>query len=172
MLRSGDFCVHDNNDNTDHFTPMHAHRVTTKYIHIHVHVCIVIQDCNNMIHVHASCYYWCWCSMFGDLIIPVDSLSISLGMGLSITLKVGVEQLRWLAVGGRSSAVRAPAAKAGDPGSIPGGFFFSSWLTNVDGMKDLWCSSTDWLLSTQIRTGRRIYGALVQFGCYQHRCEW
>ena len=27
--------------------------------------------------------------------------------------------------------------------------FSSSWLTNVDGMKDLWCSSTVWLLSTQ-----------------------
>ena len=30
------------------------------------------------------------------------------------------------------------------------GFFFSpSLLTNVDEMKDLWCSSTVWLLSTQ-----------------------
>ena len=29
-------------------------------------------------------------------------------------------------------------------------FFFSSWLTNVDGMKDMWCSSTVRLLSTQI----------------------
>ena len=30
-------------------------------------------------------------------------------------------------------------------GSIPSGcpdFFSFSWLTNVDGMKDLWCSST------------------------------
>ena len=37
-------------------------------------------------------------------------------------------------------------------GSIPGGysgFFSSSWLTNVDGMKDLWCSSRVQLLSTQ-----------------------
>ena len=34
--------------------------------------------------------------MLDDLIIPVNSLSISLGMGLSITLKAGVEQLRWL----------------------------------------------------------------------------
>ena len=30
------------------------------------------------------------------------------------------------------------------------GFFSSSWLTNVDGMKDLCCSSTVRLLSTQI----------------------
>ena len=76
-----------------------------------------------------------------------------------------------LHVGGRSSVVRAPVAKAGDPASIPGGclgFFYSSWLTNVDGMKDPWCSSTVWLLSTQIRMGRRIYGALVQFGCHEH----
>ena len=39
---------------------------------------------------------------------------------------------------------------------LPWVFFFvflslpCSWLTNVDGMKDLWCSSTVWLLSTQI----------------------
>ena len=43
-----------------------------------------------------SCYYWCWCSMLGDSIIPADSLSTSLGIGLSITLKAGVELLRWL----------------------------------------------------------------------------
>ena len=35
------------------------------------------------------------------------------------------------------------------PSGCPG-FFSSSWLTNVDGMKDLWCSSTVRLLSTQI----------------------
>ena len=38
-------------------------------------------------------------------------------------------------------------------GSIPGGyrgfFHFQLAYTNVDGMKDLWCSSTVWLLSTQ-----------------------
>ena len=34
--------------------------------------------------------------MLGVLIIPVDSLSISLGMGLSIILKVGVKLPRWL----------------------------------------------------------------------------
>ena len=33
------------------------------------------------------------------------------------------------------------------------GFFSSSWLTTVDGMKDLWCSSTVRLLSTQIQMG-------------------
>ena len=42
-----------------------------------------------------------------------------------------------------------------------------SWLTNVDGMKDLWCSTTAQLLSTN----GKIYGALVQFGCYQHSYE-
>ena len=51
-------------------------------------------------------------------------------------------------------------------------FFFSNWLTNVDGMKNLWCSSTVQLLSAQIWMGWRIYDALVQFGCYQHRHEW
>ena len=69
-----------------------------------------------------------------------------LGMWLSITLKAEVEQLRWLlGGGGHSSVVRATMAKAGDLGWIPGSclvFFFSSWLTNVEGMKDLWCCST------------------------------
>ena len=32
--------------------------------------------------------YWCWCSVLGDLSIPAGSLSICLGIGLSITLKV------------------------------------------------------------------------------------
>ena len=72
--------------------------------------------------------------MLGDLIILIDSLSISLGM-----------EIAWVAVGNHSSVVRAPAAKAGGPR-----FFSSSWLTNVDGMKDLWCSGTARLLSTQI----------------------
>ena len=45
-----------------------------------------------------TCYYWCRCSMLGDLIILVDSMSITLGMGLSITLNTGVELPRtwWL----------------------------------------------------------------------------
>ena len=34
--------------------------------------------------------------VLGDLIIPVDSSSTSLGIELSITLKAGVELLRWL----------------------------------------------------------------------------
>ena len=50
--------------------------------------------------------------------------------------------------------VRAPAAQAGGPGFdpqwLPRIFFLSAGLLiMVDGMKDL-----------------------VQFGCYQHRCEW
>ena len=71
---------------------------------------------------------------------------------------------------------RAPAAKAGGPGFdsqwLPWIFLSSSWLTNVDGMKDLWCSSAVRLLSTQIAMNERIYGALIPFGCYQHRYEW
>ena len=58
--------------------------------------------------------------MLGDLIIPVDSLSISLGMGLSITLKAGVKLP--VAVGSHSSVVRAPAVKAGGP------WFNTQWL--------------------------------------------
>ena len=49
-------------------------------------------------------------------------------------------------------------------GSIPSGcptwvfcccFFFLGWLTNVDGMKDLWCS-----IVATVRS------------CYQHKYEW
>ena len=47
-----------------------------------------------LLQILCTCHSWC--SVLGDLIIPIDSLSISLGMGLSVTLKAGVEQLRWL----------------------------------------------------------------------------
>ena len=46
--------------------------------------------------------------------------------------------LAWVAVGSHSSVVIAPVAKAGGPG-----FSSAGWLTNVDGMKDLWCINTD-----------------------------
>ena len=50
--------------------------------------------------------------------------------------------------------VRAPATQAGGPGFdpqwLPGFFLFQLAYTNVNGMKDLWCSSTVRLLSTQI----------------------
>ena len=100
-----------------------------------------------------SCYYWCWCSVLGDLIILADSSSTSLGIGLSITFKAGVELLRWLwgAVAQWSEHLQLKQEALGSiPGGYPGFFFTSSWLTNVDGMKDLWCSSTVRLLSTQI----------------------
>ena len=64
--------------------------------------------------------------------------------------------------------VRASAAKAEGLGSIPSGFpgFFisSSWLSNVYGIKTLWCSSTVQLLSTQ----KCEWGEGL-FGCFQHR---
>ena len=100
------------------------------------------------------CFYWCWCSVLGGLIIPADFLSTNLVIGLSITFKPGELMLRWLwgAVGKWSEHLQL---KQEAMGSIPSGccpVFFSSfsWLTNVDEMKDLWCSSTVWLLSTQI----------------------
>ena len=72
------------------------------------------------------------------MIIPVDSLSISVGTGLSITLKAGVELPAWVAVGSRSSVVIALAAKQRVRFLMAAlGCFSSSWLTNVDGMKDL-----------------------------------
>ena len=86
--------------------------------------------------------------LLGDLIIPVDTLSISLGIGLSTTLKAGVKLPGWLwrAIAQWSEHLQL---KQEALGSIPNGclgFSSSSW---VDGMKDLWYSSTPWLLSTQ-----------------------
>ena len=46
---------------------------------------------------------------------------------------------------------RAPVAKAGGPGFDYRWLLSSSWLTDIDGM---------------------ICGALVLFGCCQHRYEW
>ena len=64
--------------------------------------------------------------MLGDLIIPADSSSTSLGIGLSITFKAGVELLRWLwgAVAQWSEHLQL---KQEALGSIPGGYpgFFS-----------------------------------------------
>ena len=103
-----------------------------------------------------SCYYWCWCSALGDLIIPADSLGTNLGIGLSITFKAGVELLRWLwgAVAQWSEHLQLKQQALGSiPGSYPAFFSTSSWFTNVDGMKDMWCSSTVQLLSTTDMNG-------------------
>ena len=51
----------------------------------------------------------CW---LGDLFIPVDSLSVSLSMGLSITVK-NWNEIALVVVGNHSSVVRAPAARVG-----------------------------------------------------------
>ena len=64
--------------------------------------------------------------MLGDLIIPVDSLSISLGMGLSITLKAGVRLPGWL-WGAMAQWAEHLQLKREVLGSIPSGYpgFFS-----------------------------------------------
>ena len=63
-------------------------------------------------------------------------------------------KLEWKCLGDCGELARAPVDKAGGPGFdswwLPWFFFSFSWLPNVDGMKDLWCSSTVRLLSTQI----------------------
>ena len=87
--------------------------------------------------------------MLGDLIIPATSL----GIGLSIALKLegncsGGCGEPWLS--GQSTC---SLSRRFNPWRLPWIFFSSSWLTNVDGMKDLWCSSTVWLLSTQDMNG-------------------
>ena len=44
---------------------------------------------------------------------------------------------------------------------IPDGCpFTSNWLTNVDGMKDMWCSSTAQLLSTSVTINTDMNGKI------------
>ena len=87
--------------------------------------------------------------MFGDLVVPVDSSSITLGMGLSITLK-SCGEVAWVAGGDRSLVVRVPAARAGRP------VFDSSGCPGFDSRCLLFF------------VNGRFCGALVLFGCYQH----
>ena len=61
----------------------------------------------------------------------------------------------------RTSAAKARAEGTGFDPSVAALDFSSSWLTNVDGMKDLWCSSTVQLLSTQTSLG----GGVDVFKC-------
>ena len=58
---------------------------------------------------------------------------------------------------------------------IPGdcrGFFFFQLASDVDGMKYLSSYSTARLYAINIDMNGKIHGALVLFGCYQHRYEW
>ena len=73
----------------------------------------------------------------------------------SIYMYNGVKLLWWLWGAITQWSEHLQLKHAGGPGfypqQLPWIFFFSpSWLTNVDGMKDLWCSSAIRLLSTQI----------------------
>ena len=43
----------------------------------------------------ASCFYWCWCSVLGDLFIPA-TLEHQFGYGTVHRLKAGGRILRWL----------------------------------------------------------------------------
>ena len=57
---------------------------------------LFLQAAFSMDQVGTLGFYWCWCSVLGGLIIPADSLSTSLDMGLSIAFKAGELMLRWL----------------------------------------------------------------------------
>ena len=96
----------------------------------------------------------CICSVLGGFITPADSFSTSLGIGLSIALKAerGIPGWLWGAVAQWSEHLQVKQEALGSiPSGCPGFFLSFSWLTNVDGMReDLWCSSTVWLLSTQM----------------------
>ena len=69
--------------------------------------------------------------MLGGLSTPADSLIISLGMGLSITLKAGGGMLRWLwgAVAQWSERLQLKQEALGSiPGGYPGFFSLSAGL--------------------------------------------
>ena len=86
-------------------------------------------------------------------ITPADSSSTSLGIGLSIALKAerGIPDWLWGAVAQWSEHLQLKQEALGSiPSGCPGFFLFQLAYTNVNGMKDLWCSSTVRLLSTQI----------------------
>ena len=92
--------------------------------------------------------YWCWYSVLGDLL---NSLSISLGYRVVCTLKAGVELLRWLwravYIAQWSEHLQLKQEAAGSiPGSCPVLLVLFSLpagsVTNVDWIKNLWCSST------------------------------
>ena len=77
----------------------------------------------------------------------------SLGIGLSIALKAegGIPDWLWGAVAQWSEHLQLKQEALGSiPSGCPGFFLFQLAYTNVNGMKDLWCSSTVRLLSTQI----------------------
>ena len=86
--------------------------------------------------------------MLGGLIILTDSLSTSLGIGLSITLKAGVEWQQGAVVQWSEHLSVAKAGGSGfNPQRLPWVFSLPAGsVTNVDSMKDLWYSSTVWLL--------------------------
>ena len=91
--------------------------------------------------------------MLGGFITPADSSSTSLGIGLSIALKAerGIPDWLWGAVAQWSEHLQLKQEALGSiPSDCPGFFLFQLAYTNVNGMKDLWCSSTVRLLSTQI----------------------
>ena len=115
----------------------------------------VNQSADIMLHnLYIKYYmYWCWCSVLGGFITPADSSSTSLGIGLSVALKAerGIPDWLWGAVAQWSEHLQLKQEALGSiPSGCPGFFLFQLAYTNVNGMKDLWCSSTVRLLSTQI----------------------
>ena len=103
-------------------------------------ISLVIPEASN-----TSCIYWCWCSVLGGFITPADSSSTSLGIGLSIALKAerGIPDWLWGAVAQWSEHLQLKQEALGSiPSGCPGYFLFQLAYTNVNGMKDLWCSST------------------------------
>ena len=90
--------------------------------------------------------------MLGGFITLADSSSTSLGIGLFIALKTGREipDRPWGAVAQWLEHLQLKQEALGSiPSGCPGFFLFQLAYTNVNGTKDLWCSSTVWLLSTQ-----------------------
>ena len=85
--------------------------------------------------------------------VQMSACTCTWGIGLSITLKAerGIPDWLWGAVAQWSEHLQLTQEALGSiPSGCPGFFLFQLAYTNVNGMKDLWCSSTVRLLSTQI----------------------
>ena len=116
--------------------------------------------------VYQTAYNYTMCSIFARLPFS-DCLSNSCLVNCSLILAIGLVALLRGAVAQWSEHLQLKQEALGSiPSGCPGFFLFQLAYTNVNGMKlwyssaaintdmngakDLWCSSTVWLLSTQM----------------------
>ena len=134
----------------------------TYYVHAYTFVT------TRLVHILVLVFYAWWFNYQSSLTLSIDQFGYY--MGLSITLKTGVKLLGWL-WGAIAQWSKHLQLKQGPRVQFPFHWGFSS--SHADGMKDLWCSSIQFGRYLHRYNGKKDLwsGVLVQFGCYQHRCE-